>query len=182
MHLGELKLVSDGWLQKQKANEKGFSLGFFSEAYLTQMPCAVVRQDGRIVAFANLLEGADKQELSVDLMRHVGENLHGVMDFLFAELMLWGAAQGYRRFNLGMAPLSGLESHPLAPLWHRAASMIFRHGEAFYNFEGLRQYKEKFHPDWRPRYLASPGGFSLPSVLLDVAALVSGGLKEIVSK
>jgi phosphatidylglycerol lysyltransferase len=181
-HLGELRAVSDAWLAAHKASEKGFSLGFFSDAYLVQTRCAVVRHERRIVGFANILESGDRKELSVDLMRHNSGDLHGVMDFLFAELLLWGSAQGFQLFNLGMAPLSGLESHPLAPVWHRIGSLIFRHGEAFYNFTGLRQYKEKFHPHWQPRYLASPGGVSLPYVLLDVAALISGGLKEIVSK
>ena len=38
------------------------------------------------------------------------------MEYLFTELMLWGKQQGYRWFNLGMAPLSGLEGRSLAPL------------------------------------------------------------------
>ena len=67
-------------------------------------------------------------------------------------------AQGYRWFNLGMAPLSGLEAHPLAPAWHRVGNFIFRHGEHFYNFEGLRRYKAKFDPAWEPRYLVARGG------------------------
>jgi len=44
------------------------------------------------------------------------------MDYLFIELMLWGRQAGYRWFNLGMAPLSGLEAHPLAPAWHRVGN------------------------------------------------------------
>ncbi len=68
------------------------------------------------------------------------------MDYLFIELMSWGREQGYRWFNLGMAPLSGLDRHPLAPAWHRVGNFVFRHGEHFYNFEGLRRYKAKFDP------------------------------------
>jgi len=96
---------------------------------------------------------------------------------LWGELMLWGAREGYGQFNLGMAPLSGLESHPLAPLWHRLGTLIYQHGEHFYNFEGLRAYKNKFAPVWRPKYLVAPGGIALPTILLDVAALISGGVK-----
>ena len=62
------------------------------------------------------------------------------MDYLFVQLMVWGAANGYRRFNLGMAPLAGLERRSLAPLWHRVGHLVFTHGENFYNFEGLRNY------------------------------------------
>lgn len=180
--IGELRAVSDAWLSGQRAAEKGFSLGAFVDDYVAQFDCAVVMLEGRIVAFATILKSDARSELSVDLMRHAGQGMHGVMDFLFAELMLWGKGAGYQWFNLGMAPLSGLESRPLAPLWHRAGALIFRHGETFYNFKGLRQFKEKFNPEWHPRFLAFPGGLSLPYVLLDVSALVSGGLKEIVSK
>ncbi len=34
------------------------------------------------------------------------------MDFLFVELLLWGKAEGYASFNLGMAPMSGFNDHP----------------------------------------------------------------------
>ena len=80
------------------------------------------------------------------------------MDALFAELMQWGREQGYECFNLGVAPLSGIEESPVAPLWSKVGRFVYGHGETFYNFKGLRAYKEKFHPEWEPRYLAYPGG------------------------
>ena len=91
-------------------------------------------------------------------------------------------AQGYRWFNLGMAPLAGLESHPLAPAWHRVGNFIFRHGEHFYNFDGLRRYKAKFDPTWEPRYLVARGGIALPRVLVDVSMLIAGGMKELFAR
>jgi phosphatidylglycerol lysyltransferase len=96
--------------------------------------------------------------------------------------MLWGQGRGYHWFDLGMAPLAGLESRQLAPLWARAGAWLFRHGEHFYNYQGVRQYKEKFDPVWEPRYLASPGGLALPRILANVAALISGGITGIVRK
>jgi phosphatidylglycerol lysyltransferase len=170
----ELRLVSDDWLSARSTAEKGFSLGRFSEAYLQYFRMALVEHRGAIVAFANLWESDTREELSLDLMRHTSAAPGGVMDFLFTEMMLWGQAQGYRWFNLGMAPLAGLEEHRLAPTWHKLGRFVYRHGEEFYNFEGLRHYKEKFLPEWRPRYLAAPGRLALPRVLLDVTALISG--------
>lgn len=177
-----LRAVSDAWLAARHSREKGFSLGRFEPAYLQRFPCALVRRDGDIVGFANVWASAGRQELSVDLMRHRPDAPPGVMDFLFTELMLRGARQGYGHFNLGMAPLAGLEAHPLAPLWHRLGTVIYRQGEHFYNFQGLRAFKEKFDPQWQPRYLASPGGVALPGVLLDVAALIGGGLSGVVRR
>jgi phosphatidylglycerol lysyltransferase len=101
------------------------------------------------------------------------------MDGLFAHLMLYGREQGFRWFNLGMAPLSGLGASPMATFWTRLGRWVYRHGETFYNFQGLRAYKEKFNPVWEPRYLAYPGGLSLPVILADVAALVAGGYRKI---
>jgi phosphatidylglycerol lysyltransferase len=178
--LDELRAVSDAWLAEKNTREKGFSLGFFDPAYLARFPAAVVRVSGRIAAFANLWQAADNEEVTVDLMRYRPGSPSGVMDFLFVETMLWSRGAGYRWFNLGMAPLSGMDSGDYAPLWHRIGSLAARFGEHFYNFEGLRRYKEKFDPVWRPLYLASPGGLSLPRILADIGALTSGGLKGLI--
>lgn len=171
-----LRQISDLWLAHKKAHEKRFSLGYFDEAYVARTRVAVATApDGTIVAFANLWELEDREEVSVDLMRYDPATPRGAMDLLFAELMLWGRDQGYRWFNLGVAPLSGLERRPLAPLWHKIGTAIFDLGEEFYNFEGLYQYKAKFDPDWRPRYLASPPGLSVPFILLTITRLIAGG-------
>ncbi|HVD60040.1 MAG TPA: bifunctional lysylphosphatidylglycerol flippase/synthetase MprF [Gemmatimonadaceae bacterium] len=178
----ELKRVSDGWLSAKHTREKGFSLGRFDEAYIRQFPIGVVRTEKGIVAFANLLSSGEGTEISVDLMRYSPDAPTGVMEYLFIQLLLWGKERGYRRFNLGMAPLSGLQNRTLAPLWSRAGALLYRHGEHFYNFRGLRMYKDKFDPSWEPRYLASPGGLALPRVVANTAALISGGLKGVVSR
>jgi len=178
----EFRAVSDAWLTMKNTREKGFSLGFFSEDYLKRFPAGVVRRGGKIIAFANIWKGAAQEELSIDLMRHDPDAPSGIMDYLFIELMLWGKREGYHWFNLGMAPLSGLENRELSPLWNRLGSFIFRHGEHFYNLQGLRQYKEKFHPQWESKYLASPGGLGVPRILTNVSILISRGLKGVIAK
>jgi phosphatidylglycerol lysyltransferase len=81
-----------------------------------------------------------------------------------------------------MAPFSGLESRALAPLWSRVGAFMYQYGEHFYNFKGLREYKERFDPIWEPRYLASPGRLVLPRVLTNIAALIGGGIRGVVAK
>jgi len=180
--MDELRAVSDAWLRSKKTREKRFSIGYFDPAYLARGPLALVRREQRVVAFANLWLPSEREELSIDLMRQLDDAPSGVMEFLFTELMLWGSAQGYRWFSLGMAPLSGFEHHRLAPLWNRLGALLFRHGEQFYNFQGLRAFKQKFDPVWEPRYLASRGGLSTPFVLTDVAALISGGVTGVIAR
>lgn len=180
--MGNLREISEAWLAEKNTAEKGFSLGNFNDDYIRNCDIAIALKDERPVAFANLWYGAEKEELSLDLMRFDASAPEGTMEFLFVELMLRGAGMGYQWFNLGMAPLSGIESQRLAPLWSQAAGFAFRHGEQFYNFKGLRQYKEKFHPEWRAKYLAYPGGFTLPRVLANITSLVSGGIMRTLRK
>ncbi|HEX4962107.1 MAG TPA: bifunctional lysylphosphatidylglycerol flippase/synthetase MprF [Thermoanaerobaculia bacterium] len=180
--LPELERISDEWLEHKNTREKAFSLGYFNPHYLRRFPIALIYKEERIVAFANLWQGGEKEEVSIDLMRHTADAPTGVMDYLFVELMLYGQAQGFRWFNLGMAPLAGLEARTIAPLWSRLGALVFRHGEHFYNFQGLRQYKDKFEPVWESRYLACPGGLALPRVLSDIATLISRGFRGVVAK
>jgi phosphatidylglycerol lysyltransferase len=180
--IGELRVISDEWLAEKRTREKGFSLGFFAEEYVRRFPVAVVRRGDRIVAFSNVWISGGKEELSVDLMRHAVDAPNGVMDYMFVNLMLWGSQQGFRWFNLGMAPLSGLANRSIAPIWNRVGALTFRFGENFYNFQGLRQYKEKFDPEWEPTYIASPGGLALPRILTNLATLISGGLRGVFAK
>jgi phosphatidylglycerol lysyltransferase len=177
-----LRTISDEWLQAKSTAEKGFSIGRFSEPYLERFPLALVRRHGTPAAFANLWTTDTKAEFSVDLMRYGRDAPRDVMDYLFTELMMWGKQQGYRCFSLGMVPLAGLAQHPLAPAWNRIGNFVFRHGENFYNFEGLRHFKSKFLPAWEPRYLVAPGGLALPRILGDVSVLIAGGIREIVRK
>jgi phosphatidylglycerol lysyltransferase len=175
----KLRAVSNDWLASKAAGEKGFSLGFFDEGYLSRFPIAVIERDGQILAFANVWLGARRIELSIDLMRYDRSAPKGAMEALLVHLMQWGAQQGYHWFVLGMAPLSGFEPSPIAPAWNRIGAFLYQHSGALYNFQGLRAYKDRFDPVWQPHYLAYPGGLRLPSILADLSALVARGYRRI---
>jgi phosphatidylglycerol lysyltransferase len=177
-----LRAVSDEWLAMKATAEKGFSLGFFDEEYVSRCPVAVLEQNGRVEAFANLWLGPQHVEASVDLMRYRVEAPRDAMQGLFVHLFQWARDAGYQRFALGMAPLSGFEHSPVAPYWNRMARLLYEHGEAIYNFRGLRAFKEKFDPIWEPQYLAYPGGLRLPLICADIAALIAGGYRRIFLK
>ncbi|MBB3998974.1 bifunctional lysylphosphatidylglycerol flippase/synthetase MprF [Aureimonas pseudogalii] len=176
--MDELRGVSDAWLDMKSGSEKGFSLGYFDPAYLQHFDMAVMKKDGAIVAFANLWRGADKQELSIDLMRFRPDVSKVIMDALFARILLYGKDEGYRWFNLGAAPLSGLVDRRGASRWNRFGSFLYRRGGSFYRFDGLKAFKQKFGPVWTPHYLVCPGGFDTAKVLVDVTTLISGRPKQ----
>lgn len=171
--LPALEQVSSQWLLSRNVKEKGFSLGTFTESYMKRFSCALVRSGNEIVAFANIWTSGDGQELSVDLMRHCSAMPYGAMDFLFVELLESAKANGFVRFNLGVAPLSGINGDRLAPTWAKLARTLFENGERFYNFAGLRAFKSKFNPVWASRYLATPHGIGAATALIDLVAAVN---------
>lgn len=176
------RYISDEWLLSKHSGEKGFSLGRFDEEYLKNFNFAVIKKDGEILAFANLFETENKEELSIDLMRYTEDSPSNIMEFLFIKIIFWAKENGYKNFSLGMAPLSGISDREFAPTWNKIGALLYKHGGNFYNFEGLRFFKNKFKPKWAPKYIAFSGVFSLPYILKDVALLISGGVKKLIMK
>ena len=180
--LPELRVVSDEWIRQKKTREKAFSLGAFTDSYVLRYPIGVARKDGRIVAFSNAWVSGNKVEIEADLMRYTGDAPPGIMRYVLIEMMLWAQKQGFSWFNLGMASLSGLSVHRGAPFWNQIAVTMRGYGERFYNFQGIREFKQWFHPKWEPLFLVSPGGALRPVILTNIASLISGDLQGVVSK
>jgi phosphatidylglycerol lysyltransferase len=180
--MDELERVSNTWLAAHEVREKTFSLGAFRRGYIAAQPVAVLKRQGRIIAFANIFTTALKEDATVDLMRFDPAAPNGAMELLFARLLLYFKQEGYKWFSLGMAPLAGLSENPAAPMWHRMGRAAFDHGEAFYNFRGLRAFKNKFDPVWSARYMAVAGGRSPLLAIADVTVLISGGIRGVIAK
>lgn len=180
--LDALQGISAAWLAGKQVREKGFSLGRFSPEYLAHFRVAVVRFEGRAVAFANLLECQTRAVASLDLMRVLPDAPKSTMEFLMLGLIQQFQGEGYARFSLGMVPLAGLQTRKGAPLPLRLGALVFDRGESFYNFQGLRRFKDKFLPQWEPRYLAVPAGLDPWVALADTAALIAGGLGGLVRR
>ncbi len=178
----ELQVVSDAWLGDKKGQEKGFSVGRFSPGYLSRLPVATVRRNGKILAFSTVMHTQSQRHIAIDIMRYYPEEASGMMEFLFINLMEYYRDHGAAEFSLGMAPLAGLEARHGLRLWNRFGGLLFRHGGAFYNFEGLRAFKQKFQPEWRTRFVAVPGGTLPLAALKDVAILISGGAAGLIRK
>ena len=170
----ELRQISDQWLGDKTGREKRFSVGRFDPAYLSRFSLATLRKGGRIIAFANVLVGAGGQKITVDLMRSLPQETAGLMEFMFLNLIDHYKAKGAAEFSLGTAPLSGLSERSVTRSWKRFGRLIYRNGDAFENFEGLRAFNQGFQPEWRPRYLALPPNVSPLRAMGDVAVLIGG--------
>lgn len=172
--LAELRPVSTAWLEANGGQEKAFSLGKFDRPLIDHCPLGIVALKGKTVAFGSLLTTPDKSWAGIDLMRYDPDAaVTNTMDFLLVELILWAKENDYQRFDLAMAPLSGLVEADYAPLFARIGHFIFERGERLYNFKGLRRFKQKFNPRWAPRYIAAENKWTLPLALAHAARLTS---------
>ena len=171
--LEELNDISNDWLQGRE--EKGFSVGFFSEDYLNKAPIAIVKDENKqILGFMSIMHVYDDhQTISVDLMRFRPEASSGAVDFLFLCLFDWAKEKGYDRFNMGMAPLGNVGLSRFSFLSEKIAAQIFLHGHFFYHFQGLRKFKEKYTNTWEPKYLAYRRKSSLPLIMAQITLLIS---------
>ena len=173
-----LAAISGEWLEERRGREKGFSVAAFEQNYVAGQGVGVVRERGAPVAFATVMIAAQGGEATIGLMRHKRQVSAYAMEFLFTRLILTLKELNLETLSLGMAPLSGLQPAPLSSRWHLLGSLIWRHGDRLYNFQGLRVFKGKFHPEWEPRYLAASGTVGPFVALADAAALIKVGLTE----
>lgn len=165
--LAQAREVSDEWLQIPGRRERGFSLGRFDQQYVRTTPLfAVLDSEDRFLAFVNLIPSFCKGETTIDLMRHRLQAPNGTMDYLFIKLFLHQRAQGFTRFNLGMAPMAGFREHEQATREERAVHYFMQQMNFLFSFSGLRQYKAKFASTWEPRYAVYPNPLDLPRLAL----------------
>ncbi len=168
--LAQLKSVSDDWLQIPGRRERQFTLGRFDVEYIRQCPVLAARtNDGLMQAFVNIIPSYRRNETTIDLMRRRGAAPNGVMDFLLVKLLLLSRDQGFERFRLGLAPMSGFHEKEDATPEERAIHAFFQHLTFIFSFEGLRTYKAKFATDWEPRYVVFHNILDLPRVALTLS-------------
>ncbi len=173
--LHEIRTISDEWLARMRGSEKRFSLGWFEDSYIRSSPIAVVyAPEGLISAFANIVTEYQASEVTIDLMRHRHPLENGTMEYLFVNQFLWARAKGCHSFNLGLSALSGVGEQADDPAIERVMHFIYENVNQFYNFKGLHAFKEKFNPEWSPRYLIYRGTSNLAPAWLAVTQANAG--------
>lgn len=169
--LAELKAVSDEWLGDR--NEMHFSVGQFDNFYLNQAPIAIIKNnDNKVIAFSSIMPVCEHETISVDLIRWKLDIDVPLMDGLYLKMLLWAKEQGYSKFNMGMATLSNVGQVQFSFYGERIAGRVFEHFNGLYRFQGLRRYKEKFKPEWEPRFLVYRKHHSLWLSMLKVMRVI----------
>jgi len=162
---GYLQEISRRWLETKHAREMAFDMGAFSLEELRRDGAAIALDSlGKPIAFATWRPFAQGKGRALDLMRALPE-ARNVMDFVLIESILHFNAQGITRINLGLAPMANTEKSPSQlAAEDKAVQFIFENLNHIYNYKSLFEFKRKYRPNWRGRYVAYRRGVHLPLI------------------
>ena len=157
-----LTAISDEWLGRPGRTERGFVMGYFTAQYMQQCTLLVARDaTGTIQGFMNQVPAPfDTVEATYDMLRQTDDSLGNTNDFLLTNFIETMGAQGYKRINLGLSPLVGLDekSDDKRSGVDNFLRFAYANGDRFYSFSGLHRFKAKYEPEWRDRFVVYRGG------------------------
>lgn len=154
--LDVLETISHAWKSSGGRKEFAFFMSPFNRQYLSECSIAVVIQNGKPVAYANILPLLKSSMTStIDHMRSLPEADTVTMHFLLAKIIERQHTLGQTNFSLGLSPLS--EQTDQGAEMTLLLRLAKRFGSRFYAAEGLSQFKNKFEPDWQPQYIVYSG-------------------------
>ena len=85
---------------------------------------------------------------------------------------------GFPQLQHGRRTLERRRGRSALVVLAQVGSLAWRHGKQFYNFEGLRLFKDKFGPEWSPRYLAVSGALGPYAAIADILSLISSSQRD----
>jgi phosphatidylglycerol lysyltransferase len=167
----KLKAVSDEWLKITDRNEIIFSQGMFVEKEIKdQIIITVETREEKIIAFLNIIPDYVKSEGTYDLLRKTSDAPNGIMDYILIELFKYFKNSGIQYVNLGFAPMSGLnDPHNFS---EKSMKFAYEKIRSFSHFRGLREYKEKFNPQWHDKFLIYNNDYDLLQVPAALARVI----------
>jgi phosphatidylglycerol lysyltransferase len=165
--LQKLEYVSNDWLKSTNREEIVFTQGMFDRKKLkNQTIITVENDDEQVFGFLNIIPDFVPDEATYDLIRKTSEAPGGVNDALIITLIDYCKLNNYKYLNLGLAPLSGIDQAKDLP--EKTLKFAYEKLQQFRHYRGLRDFKEKFLPDWQNKYLIYENHYdliSLPNVL-----------------
>lgn len=131
------------------------------------------KERDQVLAFAMLSPVPARNGWLVEQFPRVPDAPNGTIELLLREAVNAILADGAAYLTLGLAPLAMRDviPHEAEPRWLKLALRLTgAHGNRFYNFAGLEQFKAKFQPDmWEPVYAIQRGSSVTPRALYAIA-------------
>lgn len=173
-----LKLVLREWLAAKGLPPLHFLVEPDTLSRLFDRRVFVAERGGQIEGFVVLSPVATRNGWLFEQFVHRPGSPNGTVELMIDAAMRALAAENYEYATLGLSPLS--TRAPIEPfrnpLWLRVLlAWMRKHGQRFYNFEGLDAFKAKLQPErWEPVFAVANEPHISPKTLYAIAAAFSG--------
>ncbi len=173
--VAELNEISEEW--RKGAPERGFTmeLGEDVEGVNADFVLAIARdrKTERVEGFLRFVPvyGAEPG-YSLDLMRRRPASANGMTEFLIARAAVGLGARGFKRLSLNFAAWGRLlDSAEDAGLSGRLQRLMAKGLNPFFQIQSLRDFNQKFGPEWVPRSVVIDDLSDLPRIAMLYASV-----------
>ena len=173
--VAELNEISEEW--RKGAPERGFTMELGEDVEGTNpdfvLAVARDRDSERVEGFLRFVPVyGDEPGYSLDLMRRRPTSTNGMTEFLIARAAQALGARGFKRLSLNFAAWGRLlDSAEDAGLSGRLQRLMAKGLNPFFQIQSLRDFNQKFGPEWVPRSVVIDDASDLPRIAMLYASV-----------
>ena len=181
--MDELERVSAAWLAEHAVREKAFSLGAFERGYIATQPVAVLKRQGRILAFANVMTTAEEGggDGRSDALRS-GSAATAAWKSCSRACSCISSRRATHGSRLAWRPLPGSPRIRQRRSGTASAEPPTTTAKPSITSEGCAPSRTNSIRSGRARYMAVAGGLNPLLAIADVTVLIGGGIRGAISK
>ena len=167
--LSELNDISKRW--RGKAPERGFTMTLSQDVEGTNPDfrlCIAFDEDGKPGGFLRVIPiYGPNRGYTLDIMRRDPDTPNGMTEFLLTRTIMKLDELGFERFSMNFAAWGRFfEDDVDYTVVQRIAKLGLNLMSPFYQIKSLKEFNQRFYPEWIPRCIAYEGFRSLPRVAL----------------
>jgi lysyl-tRNA synthetase len=170
----ELNEISAEW--RDGSPERGFTMELGEEVEGTNPDFVIAiakEKGGRVAGFLRFVPVyGEEPGYSLDLMRRRPDSANGLTEYLISEAALALGARGFQRLSLNFAAWGRLlDSAEDAGLSGKLQRLMAKGLNPFFQIQSLRDFNQKFDPEWVPRSIVIDDVSDLPRVAMLYASV-----------
>ena len=167
--LAMLNDISRRW--RGKRPERGFTMTLSQDVEGTNPDfrlCIALDEQGHPGGFLRVVPiYGDRKGYTLDIMRRDPDTPNGMTEFLLTRTIMQLDALGFERFSMNFAAWGRFfEDDVDYTLTQRVAKLLLNLISPFYQIKSLKEFNQRFYPEWVPRCIVYEGFRSLPRVAL----------------
>lgn len=154
-YVKELDMLHANWLKKKNLPPLTFSMEYYPFDPNPSVKILIIKNlSKKIIAGMSFLPYDEGRGMALDLMLKSDLSPNGTMEAGIAEALKYFKDRGIDHVSLSLAPLANTDMQ-----------IIYKHFNRLYQFKSLHKFKEKFLPQWHPKYILIDKKLSTPKAL-----------------